>query len=126
MDEPSEILGYKHRMYRHDPYTTPQVARRLFGEYADDACLDHIRLDREMSRETYVAAPFKAFKGVPRPIAYGSLFCLFVVAFLSLYSYAISSSFPLPFAFAFIIALLLSFVLYIPVYLLLYFFFSEK
>jgi hypothetical protein len=45
MDEPSSILGPKHRKYRHDPNTTPLVARKLFGENADHACLDHIRLD---------------------------------------------------------------------------------
>jgi len=45
MDEPWEVLGKKHRMYRHDPYTTPQEAKKIFGEYADHACLDHIRLD---------------------------------------------------------------------------------
>jgi len=45
MDEPYEILGKRHRMYRHDPRTTPQEAKKLFGEYGDHACLDHIRLD---------------------------------------------------------------------------------
>jgi TM2 domain-containing membrane protein YozV len=49
MDEPSEIMGSKHRMYRHDPYNTPKEARLLFGEYADEACLDHILLDRRSS-----------------------------------------------------------------------------
>jgi len=49
MDEPSEIMGSKHRTYRHDPYTTPKEARLLFGEYADQACLDHILLDRRSS-----------------------------------------------------------------------------
>ena len=45
MDEPWEVLGRKHRMYRHDPKTTPQEAKQLFGEFADHACLDHILLD---------------------------------------------------------------------------------
>ena len=45
MDEPRELLGKKHRMYRHDPRTTPQEAKKLFGEYADHACIDHIMLD---------------------------------------------------------------------------------
>jgi hypothetical protein len=49
MDEPSEIMGSKHRIYRHDPYTTPKEARLLFGECADQACLDHILLDRRNS-----------------------------------------------------------------------------
>jgi hypothetical protein len=39
------MLGKDHRMYRHDPYKTPLEARRMFGENADHACLDHIRLD---------------------------------------------------------------------------------
>ena len=46
MDEPSRILGTDHRMYRHNPYKTPLEARRIFGEDADHACLDHIRLDK--------------------------------------------------------------------------------
>lgn len=50
MDEPTTIMGSKHRMYRHDPYKTPKVARALFGPLADQACLDHIRLDRQESR----------------------------------------------------------------------------
>jgi len=49
MDEPSTIMGSKHRMHRHDPYKTPKVASALFGEYADQACLDHILLDRKTS-----------------------------------------------------------------------------
>ncbi len=51
MDEPCEILGKKHRMYRHDPYTTPQEAKRLFGIDAHHACLDHIILDRRYTAE---------------------------------------------------------------------------
>ena len=49
MDEPWEVLGRTHRMHRHDPRTTPQEAKKLFGEYADHACLDHIRLDYPQS-----------------------------------------------------------------------------
>lgn len=46
MDEMTTLVAYKsHRKFRHDPYKTPKVARRLFGEFADEACLDHIRLD---------------------------------------------------------------------------------
>ena len=45
MDEPSAILGANHRKYRHDPNNTPKEAKQLFGENADNACLDHIRLD---------------------------------------------------------------------------------
>jgi len=50
MDEPSAILGASHRKYRHDPNTTPLEAKRMFGENADNACLDHIRLDELYSR----------------------------------------------------------------------------
>jgi hypothetical protein len=39
------MMGTDHRMYRHNPYKTPLEARRMFGENADHACLDHIRLD---------------------------------------------------------------------------------
>jgi hypothetical protein len=46
MDEPSFVLGTSHRIYRHDPYRTPLEAKKLFGENADHACLDHIYLDK--------------------------------------------------------------------------------
>jgi hypothetical protein len=46
MDEPCLILGSQHRIYRHDPYVTPVEARAIFGVNADNACLDHILLDR--------------------------------------------------------------------------------
>jgi hypothetical protein len=45
MDEPVKILGFKHRMYRHNPKTTPIEAKGLFGNNADNACIDHIMLD---------------------------------------------------------------------------------
>ncbi len=45
MDEPSLLLGSNHRKYRHDPNVTPTEAKKIFGELADAACLDHIRLD---------------------------------------------------------------------------------
>jgi len=51
MDEPRDILGRKHRMFRHDPEVTPREAKGLFGEFADHACLDHIRLDQVSSDE---------------------------------------------------------------------------
>lgn len=50
MDEPSTLLGPGHRKYRHDPNKTPQIAKALFGTLADQACLDHIRLDELESR----------------------------------------------------------------------------
>jgi hypothetical protein len=50
MDEPSTILGASHRKYRHDPNATPLEAKKLFGENADHACLDHIRLDELETR----------------------------------------------------------------------------
>ena len=62
MDEPWEMLGTQHRMYRHDPYTTPKEARDLFGEYADHACLDHIILDWRESPERFDSF----FKQYPR------------------------------------------------------------
>lgn len=55
MDEPSAILGKKHRMYRHNPYVTPKKAKELFGEFADDACLNHIKLDRTQSSKRAAA-----------------------------------------------------------------------
>ena len=51
MDEPRDIRGRKHRMFRHDSEVTPQEAKKLFGEFADHACLDHIRLDQVSSDE---------------------------------------------------------------------------
>jgi len=53
MDEPWEVLGKYHRMYRHDPFATPSEARKLFGEMADHACLDHILLDMRVSPERF-------------------------------------------------------------------------
>jgi predicted RNA-binding Zn-ribbon protein involved in translation (DUF1610 family) len=51
MDEPYDIGGKKHRIFRHNPEATPQEAKVLFGEFADHACLDHIRLDQRCSAE---------------------------------------------------------------------------
>ena len=51
MDEPCDINGRAHRAFRHDPATTPQEAKKMFGEFADHACLDHIRLDQQSSEE---------------------------------------------------------------------------
>jgi len=45
MDAPVQGLGRGHRMYRHDLKKTPLEARRIFGEMADHACIDHILLD---------------------------------------------------------------------------------
>ena len=53
MDEPSAILGANHRKYRHDPNITPREAKELFGENADNACLDHIRLDEIEKRKRF-------------------------------------------------------------------------
>jgi hypothetical protein len=52
MDEPCLILGSQHRIYRHDPLVTPIEAKTIFGEGADHACLDHIRLDEIESRRS--------------------------------------------------------------------------
>ncbi len=51
MDEPSAIMGANHRKYRHDPNITPKEAKAIFGENADNACLDHIRLDKLEKRK---------------------------------------------------------------------------
>ena len=69
MDEPWEILGKQHRMYRHDPYTTPEEAKKLFGEYADHACLDHIMLDWRESPKGF-SSNFKPYprRGMPAGI----------------------------------------------------------
>jgi hypothetical protein len=52
MDEPCLILGSQHRIYRHEPLVTPMEAKAIFGEGADNACLDHIRLDELESRKS--------------------------------------------------------------------------
>ena len=52
MDEPSLLLGAKHRIYRHNPFVTPSEAKAIFGFNADNACLDHIRLDELESRKS--------------------------------------------------------------------------
>ena len=79
MDAPSTIMGSKHRIYRHDPYKTPKEASQLFGEYADQACLDHIIADKKDSRSKglKVIRPVKK-SGIPEGIA------LLFFAFLSL------------------------------------------
>ena len=51
MDEPCSLLGSQHRIYRHDPFVTPKEAKTIFGENADNACLDHIELDELDSRQ---------------------------------------------------------------------------
>lgn len=51
MDEPSQILRGSHRKFRHDPDVTPLETKKMFGENADNACLDHIFLDKATSRE---------------------------------------------------------------------------
>ena len=45
MDEPIGILGGGHRAVCHNLKTTPNEAKKLFGEFADHACFDHIHLD---------------------------------------------------------------------------------
>jgi len=51
MDEPSFLLGSSHRKYRHDPNFMPAEAKSIFGDFADHACLDHIRLDERENRK---------------------------------------------------------------------------
>jgi hypothetical protein len=83
MDEPSAILGSGHRIYRHDPLVTPAEARRLFGEDADHACLDHIRLDELESRqkeEGVTPLPYKSdwLERILLAIPSGAFFIIFV------------------------------------------------
>lgn len=80
MDEPSTILGPNHRKYRHDPNTTPWEAKRIFGENADHACLDHIRLDELDSRRKGIGkTPIGRAKPLrtPNPLAIGFLSLMF-------------------------------------------------
>jgi hypothetical protein len=83
MDEPSTILGASHRKYRHDPNTTPKEAKALFGENADNACLDHIRLD-ELERRKYPTDEGKeeisTKEGISDRVVFlsSSIFCLVV------------------------------------------------
>jgi hypothetical protein len=71
------ILGASHRKYRHDPNTTPKEAKAIFGENADNACLDHIRLDELESRSKsgLIHEPVEVGKRnvVPHPYLYGFL-----------------------------------------------------
>lgn len=77
MDEPSTLLGPSHRKYRHDPNTTPQIARVLFGPLADQACLDHVRLDELESRRKGIKA---LEPKIPAPFAFGFMsFLLFII-----------------------------------------------
>lgn len=45
MDAPVKIYHWKHRKERHDPHETPLLAKSLFGQFAYEACLDHIIMD---------------------------------------------------------------------------------
>jgi predicted DNA-binding protein len=57
MDEPVKISGPQHRKYRHDPHETPLEAKKLFGNNADHACLDHIIMDIEDSERKLGYSP---------------------------------------------------------------------
>jgi len=72
MDEPSTLLGPSHRVHRHDPENTPREAKRLFGEMADQACLDHIRLDLQ---ESGVGTSDRALRRSPPPLGTYPLVC---------------------------------------------------
>ena len=66
LDEPSTMLANGHRIHRHDPVSTPKLAKELFGELAEQACLDHIRLDKKESarkRREDAKKPKKPKKG---------------------------------------------------------------
>jgi len=80
MDEPSTILGPNHRKYRHDPKITPLEAKKIFGENADHACLDHIRLDELDSRRKGIGrTPIGKARSsqIPLPLAFGSISLMF-------------------------------------------------
>ena len=51
MDEPVKVLGSSHRMFRHDLKKTPVIAKNLFGELADQACIDHIIMDFDSKKK---------------------------------------------------------------------------
>lgn len=60
MDSPSQYMGTRHRLRRHDPYKTPEIAKELFSKYypnhahlIEEAVLDHIELDRNSGDFTY-------------------------------------------------------------------------
>jgi len=63
MDSPSQYMGKSHRLRRHDPYKTPEIAKGLFSKnypnhthLIEEAVLDHIELDRNGSNFTYSTA----------------------------------------------------------------------
>jgi hypothetical protein len=92
MDEPSAIMGASHRKYRHDPYTTPQEAKKLFGENADHACLDHIRLDELESRKKVFGKT--STSAVPNPfIGVISLILAVILFFTGIYLFSSASLF---------------------------------
>jgi hypothetical protein len=51
MDRPSAALHEKHRIARHDFNKTPYQAQKVFGGNAKNACRDHTRLDKRVSRQ---------------------------------------------------------------------------
>jgi len=85
MDEPSTILGPTHRKYRHDPHSTPPIAGELFGPLADQACLDHIRLDELESRRKGIGrTPIGRVRQtqIPNPLSYGLVSLMFFIVAL--------------------------------------------
>jgi hypothetical protein len=116
MDEPSTILGPNHRKYRHDPNTTPLEAKKIFGENADHACLDHIRLDELESRRKGIGrtsigigrTPIGKAKSsqIPIPFVFGSISLMFFFLAIVLVSdpFARWTSIPL-FIFSFLLFL---------------------
>jgi hypothetical protein len=92
MDEPSAIMGASHRRVRHDPFTTPQEAKKLFGENADHACLDHIRLDELESRRKGITKIPKS--AVPNPfVGVISLILAVILFFAGIYFFSSASLF---------------------------------
>jgi hypothetical protein len=73
LDEPSTLMGTNHRIHRHDPVTTPKLAKELFGEFADQAALDHIRLDELERRKQRKKKAKKAQVGYWKTHKYSKL-----------------------------------------------------
>lgn len=47
MDAPAKLLGYKHRMHRHDLGKTPSIVEKIWGPSEAQVCVDHIMDDYE-------------------------------------------------------------------------------
>lgn len=71
MDSPSGYMGRTHRLRRHDPYKTPDIAKELFSKHypnhahlIEEAVLDHIELDRNSSEDFAYSEAEESLKGL--------------------------------------------------------------